>query len=249
MKKLTADEFIKKCSVRHNSKYCYSNANYNGLQSFIKVSCPTHGLFEIKSQNHLYKGGCPACARVTTGAKNSARYSKNTLWFLEQIKEVHGTKYDYSKTEYTKMNNCITIICRHHGAFIQLAQSHVRGSGCPRCAKAGRSKGQDNWLDSLGIPDDQFHRNVRVAFPDGTWLRADGFMNNTFYEFWGDWAHGNPKFYNPSELNVKFKKTYGELFQLTTKKISKISDAGFTLIDIWEHQWLQDSKHRLSGAL
>ena len=62
-------------------------------------------------------------------------------------------------------------------------------------------------------------------------------MNNTFYEYWGDWAHGNPLFYNQDGINQKFKKTYGELYQNTLDKIDKIRNNGFNLIEIWEHQW------------
>ena len=53
--------------------------------------------------------------------------------FLARAKEVHGDKYDYSKTDYQNMRSKVAIICPRHGVFYQRAQSHLLGSGCPMC--------------------------------------------------------------------------------------------------------------------
>ena len=34
--------------------------------------------------------------------------------FIQQAKEIHGDKYDYSKVEYIGANNKVIIICREH---------------------------------------------------------------------------------------------------------------------------------------
>lgn len=34
--------------------------------------------------------------------------------FIRRAKEVHGDKYDYSKVEYSSMNENICIICKKH---------------------------------------------------------------------------------------------------------------------------------------
>lgn len=54
--------------------------------------------------------------------------------FIEKARKVHGDKYDYSKVELTKVKDKVTIICPEHGEFIQEANSHLQGRGCPICA-------------------------------------------------------------------------------------------------------------------
>ncbi len=59
-------------------------------------------------------------------------YSTET--FVEKAKEIHGDKYDYSKVNYTLMNNKVCIICKEHGEFMQSAAKHILNKrGCPKC--------------------------------------------------------------------------------------------------------------------
>lgn len=60
--------------------------------------------------------------------------------FIERSVAVHGDKYDYSKTEYTRRKDKVKIICLEHGEFIQGAGPHLRGSGCKKCGD--KNKGQ-----------------------------------------------------------------------------------------------------------
>lgn len=53
--------------------------------------------------------------------------------FLRRAKLVHGDTYDYSQSVCTGSHNKLTIICREHGAFEQVAKSHMSGSGCMKC--------------------------------------------------------------------------------------------------------------------
>lgn len=53
--------------------------------------------------------------------------------FISRSKEVHGGKYDYSKTVYVNQKTKVCIICPIHGEFWQLPDSHMRGIGCKAC--------------------------------------------------------------------------------------------------------------------
>lgn len=53
--------------------------------------------------------------------------------FIARARNVHGDKYDYSKTVYQDMRSKILIVCPRHGEFWQRAQSHILGNGCPEC--------------------------------------------------------------------------------------------------------------------
>ena len=46
-KKLTNEEFIKKCVDIHGNVYDYSITEYINIRTKIKIICKTHGIFEI----------------------------------------------------------------------------------------------------------------------------------------------------------------------------------------------------------
>ena len=58
-----------------------------------------------------------------------------TLNFIKKAKEIHGDKYDYSKTEYINSGTKVCIICPKHGEFWQRAYYHLKSVGCPECGK------------------------------------------------------------------------------------------------------------------
>ena len=71
--------------------------------------------------------------------------------FLKRAKQVHGDKYDYSKSNIVKMYEKICIICPRHGEFWQVAQEHLHGKGCRQCGneriKNSKIKSFNNFLE------------------------------------------------------------------------------------------------------
>lgn len=71
--------------------------------------------------------------------------------FLEQAKAAHGDRYDYSSTVYKTSQQKVTIICKDHGPFEQIANTHVSGGGCNRCAieesAKNRTMAQEEFLE------------------------------------------------------------------------------------------------------
>ena len=53
--------------------------------------------------------------------------------FIRRAKQVHGDKYDYSKSEYNGTHIKTTIICPIHGEFLQSPHDHLKGCGCKKC--------------------------------------------------------------------------------------------------------------------
>jgi G:T-mismatch repair DNA endonuclease (very short patch repair protein) len=68
--------------------------------------------------------GCSKCSKT---------YSYTNDEYIEKVKEKHGNKYNYSKTNYTKAKEKISITCNEHGDFLQEAYSHLIGFGCSKC--------------------------------------------------------------------------------------------------------------------
>ena len=52
----------------------------------------------------------------------------------------HNDFYDYSEVKYVNGKTKVKIICKIHGDFKQIPESHLFGHGCPKCAHIGFSK-------------------------------------------------------------------------------------------------------------
>ncbi|MCK9416597.1 hypothetical protein M0Q97_08080 [Candidatus Dojkabacteria bacterium] len=117
-------EFIEEANKVHKRKYDYSKTNYMFAKEKVTITCPIHGDFEQRACNHLNGSGCPKCSNLKTLSE-----------FIEKANKVHKGKYDYSKTLYNHSEEKVIIICPIHGEFLQQANSHLNGYGCPECAK------------------------------------------------------------------------------------------------------------------
>ena len=54
--------------------------------------------------------------------------------FIARAKQVHGDKYDYSKSEYCGKDKPLIVICPIHGEFKQTPNNHWKGKGCAKCS-------------------------------------------------------------------------------------------------------------------
>lgn len=62
------------------------------------------------------------------------------------------------------------------------------------------------------------------------------------YEFHGDFWHGNPKRFNPDDINSVTKTSFGELYQKTQEKKCKIQKLGYNYVEMWEYDWIKAIK-------
>ena len=58
---------------------------------------------------------------------------KDTRYFIEKSRVVHGDKYDYSESVYVGSKVPVRIICPSHGSFYKTPTNHYNGSGCRKC--------------------------------------------------------------------------------------------------------------------
>ena len=135
MRKSTKEEWLAKAIKTHGYKYDYSKVEYNGNKEKVCIICPEHGEFWQRAANHItsHGHGCPKCGKNVLLTQEE---------FVERSSKVHNNKYDYSKTIYTKVNKKVDIICPKHGLFSQIANGHLRGEGCPKCANEKRGDSQ-----------------------------------------------------------------------------------------------------------
>lgn len=112
------------------------------------------------------------------------------------------------------------------------------GIACPMCNPRayGYSAKAINWLNSLEIEDMQHALRGGEHTIRGERWRADGYSpsTNTVYEFHGTYWHGDPRVYDPADMNTVCKKTYGELYARTKEREASIESKGYKLVPIWE---------------
>ena len=125
------EEFIKKCSKIHNNKYDYSLVKYNRSTDLVTIICPEHGKFTQKAAFHLAGKGCKKCGILSASSKTSL--GKNT--FVSKAKIIHGDKYIYDDVIYVNSKDNVKVICKEHGPYLTIPNSHLRGSGCPKCGR------------------------------------------------------------------------------------------------------------------
>lgn len=66
---------------------------------------------------------------------------KTTEEFVNEAKQIHGDRYDYSKVEYVNQLTEVCIICPIHDEFYQKPKNHLKGYGCQKC-KVEKSYGK-----------------------------------------------------------------------------------------------------------
>lgn len=233
-KSYTLEDFIHKSRKKHNNKYDYSKARWIDTRTKIDIICSKHGLFSQNPQNHWNGYGCPTC-----GYKK-LRKSKES--FIKEAVEIHGNLYSYKNVEYLNNYSPVSIVCKKHGTFDMTPVDHlIYQKGCPSCFLGNRSWKEIQWLNDLKVPEENRQKYIKI---NDKRLFVDGKVGNLIYEFWGDFWHGNPKAFDPSEKNKKCNKTFKELYESTMKKRKLILDAGYTLIEIWESDYDNDRKSK-----
>ena len=122
----TTKDFVKKAKSVHGSKFDYSKVEYKGGHTKVEIICKKHGSFLQDPASHLTGIGCIRCQ----GARDIDS-------FILKAKEVHGNKFDYSKSVYVNAQTKIEIVCPTHGSFWQSTSHHLTGHGCDKCGKGG----------------------------------------------------------------------------------------------------------------
>lgn len=169
LRRKSQQTFISECKSIHDKLrldsglpvYDYSKTIYTGNSYIIKYICPIHGEISTIAERHLHqKIGCPKCGTYRAIINN---FKYNTESFITKCKEIHGNKYDYSKTIYNGLEYYSTFICPEHGEFEQLAITHLKGSGCPKCGKIETKQKLSYTFEQWKEKAIEVHKPIREA--------------------------------------------------------------------------------------
>ena len=124
--------FIEDSTKIHEGKYNYTMVEYVNSKTKVDIQCEECGLiFSQIPGDHVRGIGCPNCA----GNKKMT-----TSEFILKAVRIHGDKYEYNKTIYTKTAGKIIVTCRIHGDFYSTPNMMLDGCGCPKCGLISNSE-------------------------------------------------------------------------------------------------------------
>jgi len=156
--KSTTQEFITKAENIHGDKFNYDKVDYKTARLPVIITCPIHGDFIQRPNDHLAGKGCAKCGK---------RQKSTTQEFIDKSKKVHGDNYGYDKVDYKNSQLPVIITCPTHGDFTQRPNDHLQGKGCSKCSESKGEKSINEVLtkynisyipnskfkDCIGLPD------------------------------------------------------------------------------------------------
>lgn len=246
----TAKEIHKNPDGTHMFDYSNINIeNYKGSMYKVPIKCnQCQTLFEQSINCHVHhKQGCWEC--------NQRR--KRFLPIEEIIRRGQHfhilsnglPQFDYSiltPEVYDGLNTELSLFCNGCNNNVKLTiLDHLKNKkGCPRCSPPnGCSRIQLDWLNNISHSENIYiqHKCNQGEYTIEGVGRVDGYCSetNTVYEFHGCWFHGCPEcFQNEEDLHPLIaNKTYKELYERTIKRDDLIKQAGYNLVNMWEHVW------------
>ena len=142
--------------------------------------CPNNKNYKwentVKSVSLGY--GCPKC---------SDRSQYSTEEWIQKAREVHGGKYDYSKSVYVNSHTPIKIICPRHGDFEQIPGEHLSGKGCKYCAHQAFHP-----IDSLATLYPDIANEWDYDRNKDTGITPETIGINSVRKFWWHCTNGKP---------------------------------------------------------
>jgi len=203
---------------------------YKGNKIKIKCICRIGHECNIKPNGVTSgQGMCKICSGTdskTAGAN-----------FIKRIEKLGGRVIG----EYKKSDIRVKCICpKNHECYPLPDYIKQCGPMCQTCSQNGYSQAQISWLNYI---QDEENIHIRHAENGGEFrigkYKVDGYSeaSNTVYEFHGDFWHGNPKFYEHTDINPVNKKSFGQLLKATLHKEMSIKKKGYNYNCIWECEW------------
>lgn len=182
--------------------------------------------------------GCPFCYQ------NRPCKHRNVKTLYPKV----AMEWDYERNQGILPEECAPIStpsvwwkCSINNEHKWKAPIYSRTDGkneCPLCTHNRYSKIQIEWLKFVMETE---HIFIQHAENGGEYYiegigKVDGFckQTNTVYEFHGNFWHGNPNMFDPTDINPFNKKSYGDLYKSTLDRSNKIKRFGYNLIEMWE---------------
>jgi hypothetical protein len=175
-RRLSQEEFLQAAFDTHGPTYEYYKTVFITTREKIIVTCLKHGDFEQRADAHLLGSGCKLC--------QNERRKVTTAQFISRAIDIHGDQFDYSLVDYKGSHGKITIICKLHGEFEQIAYIHLKKRGCRKCIDSNNPGGYTFKIfeknRKLAMSTGIFYI-VEYHFPNEKFIKI-GITPNTVYQ-------------------------------------------------------------------
>ena len=228
------DEFIAKSNALYNFKYNYDKVEYINRLTPVIITCPIHGDFLQKPNDHLNGHECAKCTHPHINGR-----TRDEL--LAEFYSIHQKLYSYPDLpERCNEHHKIKISCPKHGMFKQTVKYHLKGGGCPICCN---SKHANALAASMNEENISFEREK--TFP---WLRRRirGRMRLDFYlpdynvgiEYQGAMHFGIHK----NNKYTMTKEDYEDLFERDRVKYKLCKEQGIRILYFcYNKEWVPNN--------
>lgn len=147
--KITKAAFVENSKKHFGDRYDYSSfSELPPVGTKVRIFCTAHDLEFLQEPRNHQRGhvGCPKCKSLKhalgDGQLNPGDDTSQLLpKFVDQARAVHGDRYGYEEFEYVNVSTKGCVTCPLHGEFQQTPNNHLRGSGCPECARESLKEG------------------------------------------------------------------------------------------------------------
>ena len=219
-KNLTTEDLVERFKDENprGDYYIYTDVVFKDMDTPVYIICPKHGGFWQKPSKHLVGHGCPECGKERRNKSNTYTFDE----IVEKANKVQNKKYIYIKTDTNGIKSDLYIMCPIHGLFIQKAEYHLNGYGCPKCG-FNMSIAEDEIVkfikEELGI-DNVMRRNKKIIAPQELDIYLPDY--NIAIEYDGIVWHSE-KFGKDSHYHVD--------------KLRKCNERGVYLVNIFEDEY------------
>jgi hypothetical protein len=151
----TTDEFLLELKISRcdNDNLDYSLVDYIDSKTKVKLCCVYHGIFEALPGSLLQNHGCPKCGYERVSFSRKRKHKD----IINEFREIHGDRFDYSLVDYIGVDTPIKIVCSKHGIFEQTPYVHKICNGCPKCSQEE--------TDSKGVKKiELFFNNYNISY-------------------------------------------------------------------------------------
>ena len=132
MAALSWDEICKRASENNKTVICA--VGIRGRNRFYNTKCNLCDIEKVQRVDTFSK--CRGCSTI--------KQTKKTPLFIEQSRKIHGHRFDYGEVFYNGAHIKVPIRCNNcNTVFYQTPISHLRGKGCPNCAKNKKSNTEE----------------------------------------------------------------------------------------------------------
>lgn len=142
------ETFIKRVNEMFGSdKFLFHKTIYVNSLTKVVITCIKHGDFQVSPTDILRKRGDGHGCKKCSGEKMSKLKLKKNEVFIEELTEIYGNSYEYSKVLYKGRKEKVDVfcnICSRH--FKKEPYRLLKGVGCPHCAKNKRTKTKEYFI-------------------------------------------------------------------------------------------------------